>query len=319
MRILISTSYALPFEIPPGRYGDHEVDVMPRGSDWAIGPWRKYPHYWSEAWKLCRMASRYDALAVLTTGMETFLLGRMLQMTRCKTRLVAADFLIPRPSRELAWIDGGLQRVDAFACIRSGDIETLGRRFGIAPERCAFAPFPCNPRIAEIPNSENGYVYSAGWAHRDWKTLICALEASHARAILSAGGDFAHGGSAEIKIMPQRSPEEGRKLMAHASLVVLPLEETELPSGPVVLLDAMAMGKAVIVTDVNGTRDYVRHGENAWVVPPGNAKAMADAIAHLMETSALRKRIGFAAQETVLRQFTPERFINALIQICILK
>jgi glycosyltransferase involved in cell wall biosynthesis len=319
MRILISTSYALNFEIRPGNYGEHEVEVAARSSDWAVGPLRKYPHFAREAWTLFQKSSGYDAVVLLTAGMEAVLLGSLYRNVKKRPRLICADFLIPRPSHALAWLQAGLHTVDAFVCIRRGDIETLERRFGIPPERCSFAPFPCDPRVAETPTSENGYVYSAGWAHRDWATLLRALEQSGAPAILSVGGELAYDGPGDIKILPQRSPEDGRKLMANASVVVLPLVETELPSGPLVMLDAMAMGKAVVVTQVNGSRDYVRHCETAWVVPPGDSRAMADAISRLLDHPALRRKIGCAAQETVLRKFTTDRFLKAVLAACLSK
>lgn len=319
MRLLFSTSYAMYFDIPPGRYGDHEVEVAARSSDWGLDGFRKYPHYLGEAIRLCRQAREYDAVALFSAGMEAFLLGKLLSLTQCKTRVICADFLIPRPSRMLGWVADGLRRINGFVCIRKGDIETLGRRFGIPPRACSFAPFPCSPAATQWKPREGGYIYSAGWAHRDWPTLLKALEQTGDRAVLSMGGDPMPSTSPRIHILPQRSPESGRKLMANASLVVLPLRETELPSGPIVLLDAMAMGKAVIVTNVNGSRDYVVHGETAWMVPPGDDREMARAIAWLMGSPKLRRCLGCAARETVLRQFAPERFIHAVIEACTLK
>lgn len=319
MRILISTSYAMNFELRPGRYGEHEVKVAPRSSDWGLRGPRKVAHYTREVFQLCRLAARYDAIALLTAGMEAFILAGFLRAARCPTRVVCVDFLIPHATPALGWLTGTLRRMDAFVCIRSGDMDTLWRRFGIPPDRCSYAPFPCNPQLVGMRTGDEGYVYSAGWAHRDWTTLLCALERTRAPAILSVGGGLPKVDSRQIEILSQRSPEEGRRLMANASLVVLALEDTELPSGPIVLLDAMAMGKAVIITDVNGSRDYVKHGVTAWVVPPGNAAAMASAIAHLMKNPALRRRIGCEAKKKALGQFTPERFVDAIIKTCIAK
>ena len=318
MRILFSISYAGNPPFVPGGYAGHEVDIVPRRSDWGKGGLRKYPHYAREALILEKQARDYDAVALFSVGMEAFLLSQMQKLLRRKTRLVCADFLIPRPSHLLKAVAAGLRRVDAFVCIRKGDMETLTRRFGIPPEKCTFAPFPCDRTAANIPTQERGYLYSAGWAHRDWPTLLCALEQTGEEAVLSVGGPLELPGTLcrHVRVLPQRSPAEGRLLMAGASLVALPLAETELPSGPLVLLDAMAMGKAIIVTDVNGSRDYATHGSNAWVVPPGDPGELARAITTLMRDPDLRRRLGNAARAHALRHFTSESFASKVIEAC---
>lgn len=44
------------------------------------------------------------------------------------------------------------------------------------------------------------------------------------------------------------------------------------------LLEALATGVPVVVSDIPGNREWVRHGENGWLAPPGDAAAFADAL-----------------------------------------
>lgn len=318
MRILFSISYAMNVAIAPGRYNGHDVTVAPRSSDWGLRGLRKHLCHAMDALKLLIRARNYDALAVFTVGIEAFLVGKFHRLVCPQTRIVCADFLIPRPDVRLGPLRDGLRGIDAFVCIRQGDIVTLRQRFGVPPARCIFSPFPVNPDILEIPTSEAGYIYSAGWAHRDWPTLVRALANLPYRAILSAGGpvDVPETARERIQVLPQQSPGEGRRLMANAALVVLPLAETELPSGPLVLLDAMAMGKAVVVTNVNGSRDYGIDGRTLFFVPPGDSDALSAAVETLMSDDALRRRIGQAGREDVSRRFTTDQFFSQTIELC---
>jgi glycosyltransferase involved in cell wall biosynthesis len=52
---------------------------------------------------------------------------------------------------------------------------------------------------------------------------------------------------------------------------------------PYVVLEAMAMRKPVIATGIPGNAEVVFHGETGYIVPPGDAKAMADAIEDLLD------------------------------------
>jgi glycosyltransferase involved in cell wall biosynthesis len=72
---------------------------------------------------------------------------------------------------------------------------------------------------------------------------------------------------------------------------------------PLAVLEAMGAGLAVVATDVPGHRDVVRHGETGLLVPPGDARAFAAAVAALMDDPARRGRMGQAGRERVRREF----------------
>ena len=72
---------------------------------------------------------------------------------------------------------------------------------------------------------------------------------------------------------------------------------------PLALLEAMGAGLAVVATDVPGHRDVVRDGETGLLVPAGDVKALAAAIATLIDDPDRRRRMGQAGRERVRKEF----------------
>lgn len=58
----------------------------------------------------------------------------------------------------------------------------------------------------------------------------------------------------------------------------------------------MSQGHPVIVTNNGGQREYVLDDQNGLLVPPGDAKALAEAIARLVDDASLRRRLGEQAK-----------------------
>jgi colanic acid/amylovoran biosynthesis glycosyltransferase len=54
---------------------------------------------------------------------------------------------------------------------------------------------------------------------------------------------------------------------------------------PIVLMEAMAMGRPVLTTSVAGITELVRDGREGWVYPPGSAEAIALAMRECMKTT----------------------------------
>jgi glycosyltransferase involved in cell wall biosynthesis len=100
--------------------------------------------------------------------------------------------------------------------------------------------------------------------------------------------------------------DDVRPLLRRADIVVLPSYYRE--GVPRSLLEAAAMGKAIIATDNTGCREVVQPGVNGLMVPTRDARALADAILALIGDEATRERMGEAGRRRMVERFD-ERFI----------
>ena len=87
--------------------------------------------------------------------------------------------------------------------------------------------------------------------------------------------------------------DDALRIASAFDLFVLPSEHEGLP---IALLEAMAIGKPVVVTRVGGNAEVVEDGVNGLVVPPENPPALAGAITLLLRDPPLRERLGEAAR-----------------------
>lgn len=79
---------------------------------------------------------------------------------------------------------------------------------------------------------------------------------------------------------------------------------------PVCLIEAMAAGRAVVSTDVGGVRDVLEDGRLGEVVPDGDAGALADAVARLLDDPERRARLGALGCEAAPRRFGVGRLLR---------
>ncbi|HTZ62622.1 MAG TPA: glycosyltransferase family 4 protein [Solirubrobacteraceae bacterium] len=84
---------------------------------------------------------------------------------------------------------------------------------------------------------------------------------------------------------------------------------------PVVLMEAMASGRAVIATAISGVRELVRDGDTGLLVTPGRADELAGAISVLVQDTQLRLRLASSGRERVLREFDVDRSAAQLAAI----
>lgn len=76
---------------------------------------------------------------------------------------------------------------------------------------------------------------------------------------------------------------------------------------PVVLLEAMALGKACVSTEVGGIGEVIEPGVSGILTRPGDAAAMAIACRELLENPADRQRLGAAAKRRIAQEFATDR------------
>lgn len=85
------------------------------------------------------------------------------------------------------------------------------------------------------------------------------------------------------------------------------------------IVEAMAMGKPIIASNVGGIQDLVCHGENGLLVPPADSEALANAIFDLYENPDKRRRMGEAGKR-ISKEYGVEAMlkkIDALYQVCL--
>jgi len=96
-------------------------------------------------------------------------------------------------------------------------------------------------------------------------------------------------------------------LLAQIDIFVLP----SLTEGlAITLLEAQASGCAAVASRVGGVPEVIEHRRTGLLVPPASPRALAEAVAALIENPALRRSMALAGRERVKKHFTVEQMLN---------
>lgn len=112
------------------------------------------------------------------------------------------------------------------------------------------------------------------------------------------------------------SDAAGDEFLRNADIVVIP---SSYEGSPLVLLEAMALGRAVIASDIPGIREVVEPRGAGVLVPPADAPALAAAIEALVDDRERRTELGRRAREVVSDQYRLstmlDRTVDALDEV----
>lgn len=100
-----------------------------------------------------------------------------------------------------------------------------------------------------------------------------------------------------------------RPAIAEASVYVLPSYREGTPR---TVLEAMAMGRAIITTDAPGCRETVIDGENGFLVPVKSVDALVEAMTRFIEDPALAVRMGKRSREIAEEKYDVHK-VNAVM------
>ncbi|MFN8543333.1 MAG: glycosyltransferase family 4 protein [Candidatus Binatia bacterium] len=98
--------------------------------------------------------------------------------------------------------------------------------------------------------------------------------------------------------------------LAAADVVAMPSLQEGLG---VAALEAMAAGRPVVASRVGGLAEVVQDGESGLLVPPGDAGALAAALARLERETGLGARLGEAARAAVAARYTTARMAEGTL------
>lgn len=106
--------------------------------------------------------------------------------------------------------------------------------------------------------------------------------------------------------------EDVREAWRSCHVAVLPSYREGLPRG---LLEAAACGRPIVATDVPGCREIVKDGVNGLLVPPRDAKSLADAIRTLARNAKLRREMGAAGRRIVEEEFSDDIVVRSILAL----
>lgn len=101
-------------------------------------------------------------------------------------------------------------------------------------------------------------------------------------------------------------------LIGESDIVVLPSYREGTPK---ILLEAAAMEKSIVATDIAGCADLVRHNINGFLVPVRDSEALADALSTLISDRGLRESFGKMGRKIVLNEFSEDIVISKTMEI----
>lgn len=113
--------------------------------------------------------------------------------------------------------------------------------------------------------------------------------------------------TANVRFLGERA--DVPELLKIFDIQVLPSYEEGFSNA---ILEGMASGNPMVVTDVGGNAEAVVDGECGFVVPPRDPKALEEAIATLLTDEGLALRMGEAARRRVEKHFRVEDMVRKI-------
>lgn len=149
---------------------------------------------------------------------------------------------------------------------------------------------------------------------KDYQTLQSALAEiakTSAKVLCIALGEAAPPeriGDVEIQFVPyQKDSQQVARYYQAADLYIHPARADTFPT---TVLEALACGTPVVATAVGGIAEQVIEGRTGFLVPVGEARAMAGRVLDLLADEGLRVQMGREAAEDAARRFGLERMVR---------
>jgi glycosyltransferase involved in cell wall biosynthesis len=104
-----------------------------------------------------------------------------------------------------------------------------------------------------------------------------------------------------VELLGWMGPAARDAELARAAVFCLPSHAEGLPMS---MLEAMAAGRPVVVSQVGGIPETIRDNDNGLLVPPRDVAALAAALARVLGDAALRARLARRARATIEEQYS---------------
>lgn len=248
---------------------------------------------------------------------EALYTALMLAGNKAKVRHVAMSFnFTDLPTGKLLWaMRRFLPSIERFIVFSKIECELYSELLDIPVDRFDFIHWGVNPPIV-FPSPvmyHQPYFVALGGEARDYNTVIATANLRpKERFVIIARPDSLREVDipSNVTLRINVPFHDAWSTVWHAAASLIPLRNADTPNGHVTLVGSMLLGKAVVVTDSSGVRDYVSHDETALLVPAGSPEALAVAVEKLIDDPKLGLRLGQNARNFAEKHCTERSIAN---------
>ena len=293
---------------------------------WRLTPTRTNSATLAELHEMCPALNKQDVIVATTTaaafGLAVLKFFGFVQRPVVAIHCGIVNFQLAWPRRKLNAYALKNMWTQLFG---EGELADVKKFYDFPDSRIEVNQFGVDTEFWQPVDGHEEYILSVGNdERRDYGLLIQAAREVNRnfkivtrhklKGVIPPNVEIIKGGWHEQAL----TDEDLRSLYQKASIVVIPLKNSPQPSGQSVCLQAMACGKAVILTRTDGLWSYemMRDSENVIFVPPSDQKALLDAIKQLVRDSGQRNKIGNCARETACFEGEISAFAGRLEAFC---
>jgi glycosyltransferase involved in cell wall biosynthesis len=304
----------------------------------------------SLAWAAFGCRNAYD---VIYTDAESvgLPLALLLKVTRARRggprHVMLSHYLSPARKRLLFRLGAG-SHLDSVIVHSSAQRDLAVRTLRLPAERVVHLPYFADERFwrpqPAVAQADPSVICAVGLEFRDYATLVEAVRDVPVDVRIGAASTWSHhsafAGSPNLPpnvVVASYQYLPLRELYAAARFVVVPLREGDNQAGITVILEAMAMGKAVVVSATRGQTDVVRDRRNGgrgrvarewwssfldapevastlgalptgFYVSPGDPVELGRAIRYLLDYPEVAAELGANGRRVVEALFTLDAF-----------
>jgi glycosyltransferase involved in cell wall biosynthesis len=222
------------------------------------------------------------------------------------SRVVATFHHIPSAIKQVEQIDWHLRQLAALICVGANQVDYFATF--LDPKKLHFIPLGIDVEYYRPAASSMGrdpdLCIIIGENHRDFLTLRGVIElVSYLRpqtkfvCVMHPKGIPQIGIHKNLEVRTGVPEEELLKLYQTASLMVMPLQDATANNA---ILESMACGLPMVVSDIGSVRDYVS-SDSAALVPPFDALKMSERIIELLGDQSQRDDLSQKARLQALK------------------
>lgn len=276
-------------------------------------------------------ARRYDAIFTNSESIGIFLALLLRSLGKRRPRHVTIAHRLSTGKKALFFKTLAAHReIDTIFVYATTQLTHGTNVLGIPQDKLRLIPFHADHRFwrprPEVIEREK-QVSAAGLEWRDYPTLIAAAERMPDTEFpLAAASPWSkHTNETEKKTLPgnvaarRYSYEELRELYTSSAVVAVPLYENDFQAGITSILEAMACGKAVVVSQTVGQTDAIIDGINGLYVAVDDPKAWETALRKLQSDPELRATLGQNARRWIEENATLDLWVDRLVEALLTK